>query len=68
MTKHSDESELLTLQQFCTRTSMSLHWGRAAVAQRKISVVRIGRAVRVPMSEVSRLIDFGLIPARRENS
>jgi hypothetical protein len=65
MTKSTEANELLTLQEFCIRTSMSVHWGRAAVAQRKIAIVRIGRAIRVPLSEVGRLIEVGLIPPRR---
>ena len=35
------------------------------VAERRIGVVRLGRAVRVPLGEVERLIDEGATPARR---
>ena len=32
---------------------------------RRISVVRLGRAVRVPLSEIDRLIEEGTTPVRR---
>ncbi len=34
------------------------------IGQRKITVVRFGRSVRVPDSEVQRLSEEGLTPAR----
>jgi excisionase family DNA binding protein len=38
---------------------------RAWILSRRISVVRIGRrAIRIPASEVARLIEEGTIPAR----
>jgi len=40
---------------------------RAWILSRRIRVIRIGRrAIRIPMSEVARLIDEGTIPAREE--
>lgn len=36
------------------------------IANRRIGCVRLGRAVRIPESEVSRLIEAGTRPARRE--
>jgi excisionase family DNA binding protein len=36
------------------------------IANRRIGCVRLGRAVRIPESEVSRLIEVGTRPARRE--
>jgi excisionase family DNA binding protein len=35
---------------------------RAWIARRKIGVIRLGRAVRIPFSEIQRLIDAGTIP------
>lgn len=35
------------------------------IGERRIEVVRLGRAVRVPLSEVERLIEEGTSPARR---
>ena len=39
---------------------------RAWMMRRKIGFVRLGRAVRIPVSELERLIDHGLVPARPE--
>jgi excisionase family DNA binding protein len=35
------------------------------IGQRRIGVVRLGRAVRVPISEIERLVEEGSTPARR---
>jgi excisionase family DNA binding protein len=35
------------------------------VSARQIGVVRLGRAVRVPWSEIDRLVEEGTTPARR---
>lgn len=35
------------------------------IGERRIEVVRLGRAVRVPLSEIERLIEAGTTPARR---
>jgi excisionase family DNA binding protein len=35
------------------------------IAQGRVGVVRLGRAVRIQQSEIDRLIDDGFTPARR---
>ena len=35
------------------------------IGERRIEVVRLGRAVRVPLSEIERLVEEGTTPARR---
>jgi len=35
------------------------------IGERRIEVVRLGRAVRVPVSEIERLVEEGTTPARR---
>jgi excisionase family DNA binding protein len=35
------------------------------IGERRIGVVRLGRAVRVPISEIERLLEEGTTPARR---
>lgn len=35
------------------------------IGERRIGVVRLGRAVRVPLSEIERLMEEGTTPARR---
>lgn len=39
---------------------------RAWIAQERLGCVRFGRAVRIPMSEVCRLIEEGSSPARQK--
>lgn len=36
---------------------------RAWIAQRRLGHVRLGRAVRVPYSEIRRLLEAGFVPA-----
>lgn len=35
------------------------------IGERRIGVVRLGRAVRIPVSEIERLMEEGTTPARR---
>ena len=35
------------------------------IGERRIGVVRLGRAVRIPQSEIERLLEKGSTPARR---
>jgi excisionase family DNA binding protein len=37
---------------------------RAWIAQRRIGFVRLGRAVRVPVEEVNRIVQAGFVPAQ----
>ena len=47
------------------RLNLSPKTLRDWIANRKIGIVRLGRAVRVSESEIQRLIDVGTQPARR---
>jgi excisionase family DNA binding protein len=38
---------------------------RAWIRRRKIGYVRLGRAVRIPVTEIRRLLDQGMVPAVR---
>lgn len=51
-----EAAEMLALSQKCLWS-----W----IAARRISVVRLGRAVRIPFSEIERLMEEGTTPARR---
>jgi excisionase family DNA binding protein len=44
---------------------VSVHTIRAWIAQRRIGHVRLGRSVRIPSSEIRRLLEEGFVPARR---
>lgn len=47
-------------------------WGQAEVtirtriARGQIGIVRLGRSIRIPESEIERIIEAGFIPARSE--
>jgi excisionase family DNA binding protein len=61
----SDSAELLRVDDFAARLNIKPSTVRAWILRRRIAKVRLGsRAVRIPASEVSRLISEGLIPAR----
>jgi excisionase family DNA binding protein len=40
---------------------------RAWIAKRRIGYVRLGRSVRIPLSEIQRLLEAGAVPARPRN-
>jgi len=65
----SDKAELLRVDDFAARLNIKPSTARAWLLRRRIAKVRLGsRAVRIPASEVSRLIAEGLIPARERRS
>ena len=55
--------QLRTVEQAAADLSVSIHTIRAWIAKRKIGAVRLGRAVRVPSTEIARLVERGTIPA-----
>lgn len=55
--------QLRTVAQAAEDLSLSVHTVRQWIARRKIACVRLGRAVRVPVTEIERLLDEGTIPA-----
>ena len=55
--------QLRTVEQAAADMCVSVHTIRAWIARRKIGSVRLGRAVRVPVSEIERLVERGTIPA-----
>lgn len=55
-----------TVREAADELSLSVHTVRAWIASRRIAHVRLGRrAIRIPHSEISRLIEVGTVPARR---
>jgi excisionase family DNA binding protein len=58
--------KLVTLKTAADELGVAVVTLRAWAAQRRISVVRLGRAVRIPYSEIERLVQRGTIPARGE--
>jgi excisionase family DNA binding protein len=56
---------LLTIAEVAQRLNVSVYTIRAWVGQRRIDSVRLGRAVRIPATEIHRLVESGHTPARR---
>ena len=60
----NDFSKPLTVRQAAIELNLSEPTIRAWLWRRKISYVRLGRAIRIPTSEVERLLQEGTVPAR----
>jgi excisionase family DNA binding protein len=64
MNHKNDPVEQLTAKAFAKELGVSDLMIRAWLAQRRISYHKIGRAVRIPRTELERLLAESLIPAR----
>ncbi len=66
MKRHSGGSATspLTIDETATALGLSRHTVRAWIAQRRLGHVRLGRSIRVPTSEVSRLLADNFRPAK----
>ena len=62
------DGRMLTLAQAARLLGLQPVTLRAWAARRKIAVHRLGRAIRVPMSEVERLLEESFIPAKPERA
>lgn len=56
--------QLLTIPETGDALTLKNKTIRAWIAQRRIGCVRLGRSIRVPLSEVKRLINEGSTPAK----
>jgi excisionase family DNA binding protein len=56
--------ELLTVNETAVELNLSPGTIRAWLLSRKLAAVRLGRAVRIPRSELERLIGEGTTPAK----
>jgi excisionase family DNA binding protein len=57
-------AKLLTVKQSAEQLGLSPRTVWAWIYERKIEIVRLGRAVRIQQSAIDGLIDSGTIPAR----
>lgn len=57
-------TELLTVNEMALEANLSQATIRAWLLQRKIASVRLGRAVRIPRTELDRLLSQGAVPAK----
>jgi excisionase family DNA binding protein len=55
---------MLTVRQASERLGLRESTLRAWIGQRRIGIVRLGRAIRIPLEEIDRLIAQGTIPAK----
>jgi excisionase family DNA binding protein len=51
-----------TVHEAAAELGLSVHTIRAWIARRKIGSIRLGRAVRIPASEIARLVEQGTTP------
>jgi len=61
-----DPSEvvLLSVPQVAERLNVTRACIRRWILERRLAVVKVGRLIRIPASEIDRLIQSGLRPAR----
>lgn len=57
-------SDLLTIPQFATALSVTIACVRRWIIEKRVAVVKLGRLVRIPHTEVGRLIADGFRPAK----
>jgi excisionase family DNA binding protein len=55
---------LLRVPEFAESLNVHVSTVRGWILKRRITTVRVGRSVRVPASEVERMITAGTVPAR----
>jgi excisionase family DNA binding protein len=59
-----DSERPLKIQQAAIELNLSVACLRAWIAQRRISFIRLGRSIRIPRTEIERVIEAGTVPAR----
>lgn len=57
-------SVLFSVQEFSDALNITVACTRRWILERKIATIKIGRLIRIPASEVDRLVSAGLRPAR----
>lgn len=57
---------LRTISEASQELGLSVHTVRTWVAARRIAHVRLGRAIRIPASEIRRVIEDNTVPAVKE--
>jgi len=62
MTVSNNQNPLLTVDEFAGQLRVTRACVRRWILQRRVSVVKVGRLVRLPASEIRRIIDEGSRP------
>ena len=60
-----EQTQLLTVPEFAERIRVKPSCVRRWVLEKKLTIVRVGRLVRIPFTEVDRIIAAGTRPAKR---
>ena len=60
------DSQPRTVEQAAEELNLSKATIRAWVAQRWLGHVRLGRAIRIPVAEIRRVLEAGYVPASRK--
>jgi excisionase family DNA binding protein len=58
----ADKDELLKIEDFAEALSVKPSCIRRWILERRITTVKVGRLVRIPSSEVGRIVQSGLRP------
>jgi excisionase family DNA binding protein len=61
-----ENNKPLTVRQAADVLNLSQATIRAWLARRKLGHVRLGRAIRIPQTEIQRILSQGMIPAREQ--
>ena len=56
----------LTVKETAVALSLSPATVRSWIAARRLGYIRLGRAIRVPTEEISRILTAGTVPARSD--
>ena len=54
-----------TVEQAALELNLSRATIRAWIAQRRLGYVRLGRAIRIPVQEIQRVLEGGYVPPER---
>ena len=65
-TSHESAERLRTIAEAATELGLSMHTIRSWVTARRLAHIRLGRAIRIPASEIRRVIDENTVPATEE--
>ena len=57
-----------TVAEAAEELGLSVHTIRAWIAQRRLWPLPLGRAIRIPLAEIQRVIERSAVPAARERS
>jgi excisionase family DNA binding protein len=60
----SEQREWLTVNEFAETLGITRACVRRWLLERRLTSTRLGRLVRIPASEIARLVESGLRPAR----